>query len=329
MRKHIAILKGGSSSERVISEQTAENIADSLDAEKYIPFLIDVTHGEWWYEDADAGTRYPVNKTDFSVPLPSKKLSFDFAVIAIHGTAGEDGSLQGYFEMMRIPYSSSGILASSLSFDKIRCKQFVKGFGIPVAEEVVLRKGDTIAADAIAKQLGMPCFVKPNTAGSSFGVTKVFKAEELKEAVFKAYTEDSTVIIEEFMDGVEVSCGVFKTQEKSFILPVTEIDTRNEFFDYEAKYTPEVTDEITPARISDEETRLVQEYSGKVYDAIGCMGLVRVDFIIQNGIPYFLELNTIPGLSKNSIVPKQLRTIHMNETDVFTMLIEDLMQRFD
>jgi D-alanine-D-alanine ligase len=322
---NIAILAGGPSSERVISLQTAANISEKLSEAGHDCYTIDVDGSKWIYDISDQAIS--VDKNDFSLSLSGQKLSFDYVVIAIHGKQGEDGLLQGYFDVMDIPYSSPGVLASALTYDKIRCKQFLSDQNVPMAAQYLIRKGDKINADAIVDALGLPVFVKPNTAGSSFGVTKVYEKESLETAIHHAYTEDDQVIIEEFIKGVEVSCGVIKTRDKDLVLPVTEIDTKNDFFDYDAKYDPELTDEITPARISDKETKAVQELTSRVYDLTGCKGLVRVDFIIKNEIPYFLELNTIPGLSPNSIVPKQVRSIGMTEREILVMAMEDSLLR--
>jgi D-alanine-D-alanine ligase len=322
---NIAIMAGGPSSERVISLQTAKNIADKLSISGHHCYLIDVNASNWIYDIEKAAIH--VDKNDFSLNLDSKKISFDYVVIAIHGKQGEDGLLQGYFEFMNIAYSTCDVLSSALTFDKIRCKQFLSDFDVPMAKQYLLKKGDVIHTQEIVNQLNLPVFVKPNTAGSSFGVTKVYEEAKLEEAIMHAYTEDSRIIIEEFVDGVEVSCGVLKTAEKELVLPVTEIDTKNDFFDYEAKYDPELTDEITPARISDDETIAVQSLASKIYDLTGCHGIVRIDFIIRKGVPYFLEVNTIPGLSPNSIVPKQVRSINMSEQTLLEMVLEDSLRR--
>ncbi|MEA1874369.1 MAG: D-alanine--D-alanine ligase [Bacteroidota bacterium] len=318
---NIAILAGGPSSERVISLQTAANVSEKLSDAGHDCYTIDINGPRWIYDVS--GQAISVDKNDFSFELNGQILRFDYVVIAIHGKQGEDGLLQGYFDVMNIPYSSPGVLASALTYDKIRCKQFLSDQNVPMAEQYLIRKGDTINADAIVDKLGLPVFVKPNTAGSSFGITKVYKKESIEAAINYAYSEDNQVIIEEFIQGVEVSCGVIKTHDKELVLPVTEIDTKNDFFDYDAKYDPELTDEITPARISDDETKAVQELTSLVYDLTGCKGLVRVDFIIKNGISFFIELNTIPGLSLNSIVPKQVRSIGMTEREMLVMAMED------
>ncbi|MGM0650454.1 MAG: D-alanine--D-alanine ligase, partial [Bacteroidota bacterium] len=315
MPVNVAIMAGGPSSERVISLQTAENIANSLPKEKYSPYIIDV-NGPAWIYNLDKPNETPVDKNDFSLTLDSKKIQFDIAVIAIHGKQGEDGMLQGYFECMHIPYSTSGILCSALTFNKIRCKSFLGKYNIPMARELIFNKTDDINPKDIVSKLGLPLFVKPNTAGSSFGITKVYKTEDIPAAVKHAFTEDKTVIIESFLDGIEVSCGILKTANHSWVFELTEIDTKRDFFDYDAKYTPELTDEITPARIPKSESDAVKANASFIYDILNCRGIVRIDFIIKDSIPHFLEVNTIPGLSKNSIVPKQIRQAGLTEAQV-------------
>ncbi|HKK66805.1 MAG TPA: D-alanine--D-alanine ligase [Bacteroidales bacterium] len=326
MQLNVAIMAGGPSSERVISLQTAANIADSLRSDAYRIWKIDINGANWIY-DPKGIDETPVDKNDFSIRVKGDKIRFDIAVIAIHGKQGEDGTMQGYFEAMNIPYSTSDVLSSALSYDKIRCKIFLKNWDIPMAREIVIRKGDSIQPETIVSELGLPVFVKPNTAGSSFGVTKVYEKDKLRSAIEHAFTEDKQVIVEQFIDGVEVSCGVLKTAISQRVFPVTEIDTKRDFFDYDAKYTPELTDEITPARSSEAETKAVQQYTSLVYDKLGFHGLVRVDFIIKSGVPYYLEANTIPGLSKNSIVPKQIRSMGLSETEIFNEVITDSLRR--
>ncbi len=323
---NIAIIAGGPSSERVISLQTAANISEKLTAAGHACKLIDVNGSQWIYNPESEAVG--INKNDFTLQLKGEIIHFDYVVIAIHGKQGEDGLLQGYFDTMNIPYSSCGVLSSALTYDKIRCKQFLSAFeNIPMAKQYVISKGQRINSDEIVEQLGLPVFVKPNTAGSSFGVTKVYKKENLEKAITEAYKEDSEVIIEEFIEGVEVSCGVIKTEKESLVLPVTEIDTDNDFFDYEAKYTAALTREITPARISEKETLAVQTVTSRIYDLLACAGIVRVDYIIKNGLPYFLEVNTIPGLSPNSIIPKQVRAIGMTEQEILLMAMNDALSR--
>lgn len=320
----IAIMAGGNSSERKISLKTAQQILESIDKSRFTPVIVDVK-GTRWMAIVD-GEKYPIDKNTFSFQRKNRRIRFRFAWIAIHGTPGENGMLQGYLDCLNIPYSSCSTLVSALTFDKHMCKMYLQHFDIHMAKSILVREGDNVDAEQIAEQLGLPLFVKPNTSGSSFGVSKVKKSEDIVTALKKAFAEDKEVIVEAFISGTEVSCGVFKSKKASYVLPVTEIVSPNEFFDYHAKYFSKKTQEITPARISDELTKLVQQYTSEVYDALHCHGIVRVDFIISNNIPYFLEINSVPGMSRESIIPKQLRTAGIDITSFLSEVIDDRMR---
>ncbi len=323
--KNIAILSGGYSSERHISINTANQILSELDKKKYRASIIDVNNeGLFLINGNDS---FPVNMNDFSVDLEGNTIKFDFVINALHGTPGEDGKIQGYLDLMKIPYSSCGVFTSALTFDKIATKKVLHDSKVLMAKMIAHHKDENINYAGIEKEIGYPCFVKPNMAGSSYGVTKVFKKEELEKAIDLAHTEDDTVLIEEFIEGIEVSCGLFKTKNRTLVLPITEIDTKNEYFDTDAKYDPELTDEITPARVPLEHSNKVQQTALRIYEELNCKGIVRVDFIIKNGEPYFLELNTIPGMSAASIVPKQLNTIGMTIGDAFGEIVEDGLKK--
>ena len=326
MKKNIAIVAGGDSSEYVVSINSAEQVSKWIDKEKYNVFTVLVKGTEWVAKDKTISDLI-VNKDDFSFTLNNQKTRFDCALILIHGTPGEDGKLQGYFDTLHIPYTTANTLASAITFNKIFSKNYLKPFNIPIAKYFVVNKGDTIDANKIFEITGLPCFVKPNCSGSSFGVTKVKEKEKLNEAIEEAFKEDNEVIIEEFLDGTELACGVFKTNEKSFIFPPTEIISKNEFFDYEAKYTDGMADEITPARISTELTKEIQNLSSQIYDIFQLNGIVRVDYIYAKNQLYFLEVNTIPGMSAASIVPKQIEAAGFDPKDIFGLAIEDAIER--
>ncbi len=253
-------------------------------------------------------------------------MRFDGVFIAIHGSPGENGLLQGYFEMMGIPYTGCGAFCSALAFNKLACKLFLKNYNIPMAESVMIRKGEKPDPASIIKQTGLPCFVKPNDSGSSFGVTKVKNREELLPAIGTAFRESDEVLVEAFMDGREVACGVVKTKKKSIVLPVTEIISKNEFFDYEAKYTPGRSDEVTPANMAPDLSEKVRMLSSSIYDLLGCRGIVRVDFIIKGDTPYFLEINTIPGMTEESIIPKQSESAGIPLTELYSMVLDDILE---
>ncbi|MDD2635160.1 MAG: D-alanine--D-alanine ligase [Bacteroidales bacterium] len=320
--KNIAVVAGGYTSEREISLNSGNQILNSLDKHLYKGYLIDVRK-EGFYCKSD-NKDYKVDLNDFSCIINNKKIKFDFAYISLHGSPGEDGKVQSMLDIINIPYSASDPISSVITFDKVVCKKVLADTNIIQAKSIIIKDdNEPFSVDEICEYLGLPCFVKPNTAGSSYGVTKVYKKDKLIDAVNLAKTEDTIVIIEEFISGTEVSCGVLKTTKNSYVLPITEIDTKNDYFDTEAKYDPNLTDEITPARISAEETKLIQENSSFIYDLLNCKGIVRIDFIIKNKTPYFLEVNSIPGMSAESIVPKQIRTIGKNLTEILTEIIED------
>ncbi|MEE1099710.1 MAG: D-alanine--D-alanine ligase [Alistipes sp.] len=325
-RLHIALLAGGNSSERGIALQSAAQIAAALDHEKYDVKVVDLHYRNWTYTAPD-GKNYEVDKNDFSIEVDGVKRPFDYALVIIHGTPGENGMLQGYLEMMGIPHSSCSTTSSVITFDKISTKRAVRDCGVNLAREVFLRRGDSVDVDAIVEELGLPMFVKPNASGSSFGVSKVSRREDLERAVELAFTESDEVLIEEAIVGREMACGVLVTKKQTLLFPVTEIVSKKEFFDYEAKYEAGMSDEITPADISDEVLKELNRMTLAAYKACRCSGVVRVDFIVtESGKPYMIELNSIPGMSGGSIVPKQAREIGLSLGELFDMVIEDTMK---
>ena len=319
----IALLAGGDSSEREIALQSAAQIDAALDHDKYDITLIDL-HGRDWHYTAPDGREWQVDKNDFSLTVEGARKEFDYALIIIHGTPGEDGRLQGYLEMMGIPFSSCSMTSSVITFDKITTKRTLAGRGINLARERFLRRGEAWDAAAIAGELGLPLFVKPNASGSSFGVTKVRTADELPAAVEKAFSESDEVLIEEYVAGREMGCGVMIVGGKEYLFPVTEIVSKKEFFDYEAKYTAGFSDEITPADIAPEVKAELNRMTLEAYRACRCSGVVRVDFIVTpDGRPYFIELNSIPGMSPGSIVPKQVKAMVMTMGQLYDIIIAD------
>ncbi|MEG0948592.1 MAG: D-alanine--D-alanine ligase [Bacteroidales bacterium] len=326
MKKNIAIVAGGDSSEVVVSLKSAQGIYSFLDKEKYNVYVITIIGTTWQYED-EAGVIYPIDRNDFSFCKGAEKICFDFAYITIHGTPGENGLLQGYFDLLRIPYSCCGVLAAAVTFNKYICNQLLKSFGIRVADSVVLRKGDAIATETVVTQIGLPCFVKPNVGGSSFGTTKVKTADQVQSAISTAFAEGEEVIIEAFMAGTEVTCGCYKVAGKEVVFPITEVVSKNEFFDYDAKYNADQVDEITPARIADEMTARIQLLTSRIYDLIGCKGIIRVDYIIIGNEPYLLEVNTTPGMTPTSFIPQQVRAAGLEIREVLTEIIENEFNR--
>lgn len=320
----IAIVTGGNSSEFEISLKSAEEVGKKISS-IYIVYIIKIRGTNWYWED-QKGRYYNIDKNDFSLVTDEYRIRFDGVFIAIHGTPGENGLLQGYFDMMSIPYTSCGAFCSALTFNKQACKLFLKEYMIPMADAILIRQGETIDPGSIIKQTGLPCFVKPNDSGSSFGVTKVKEKEELLPAIVSAFRESKQVLVETFMDGREVACGVVKTKKKDFVFPVTEIISKNEFFDYDAKYTPGRSDEITPADMSSGITKEIQRLSLLIYDLLTCKGIVRVDFIVIGEKPWFLEINTVPGMTRESLVPKQAAAAGIELKELYSMVVEDMFE---
>ena len=321
-RLKIAFLAGGDSPEREIALQSAAQIEQALDHEKYDITLIDIHHRDWCYTAPD-GSRWQVDKNDFSLTVAGERKAFDYALIIIHGTPGEDGRLQGYLDMMGIPYSSCSMVSSVITFDKLTTKRVLAG-RVNLARECFLRCGEAYDPQAIVSELGLPLFVKPNASGSSFGVTKVHTAGELPAAIEAAFAQGSEILIEECITGREIGCGVLIAGGREYVFPETEIVPKNEFFDYEAKYTAGRSEEITPARISPEVRAELNRMTLEAYKTCRCSGVVRVDFIVTpEGKPYFIELNAIPGMSPGSIVPKQARAMGMSLGELYDLIIAD------
>jgi len=322
MKRTIAIIAGGDSSEYEVSMNSAKGIYSFIDKEKYTLYLVELTRQKWEAILTD-GSRTPIDKNDFSFMENGVKVKPDFAYITIHGTPGENGILQGYFELLGIPYSTCDVLVSALTFSKFTLNQYLKSFGIRVAESMLVNKQHEVSEDLIIEKIGLPCFIKPNASGSSFGVTKVKTREQIRPALQAAFKESDDVMIEAFMDGIELANGCYKTKEKSVILPITEVVSQNEFFDYNAKYKGEVT-EITPARLSPELTDRVQKLSSAIYDILKCKGIVRIDYIITEGEKInMLEVNTTPGMTATSFIPQQVRAAGLDIKEVMTDIIEN------
>lgn len=319
--RKIAIVCGGDSSEAEVSLRSAKGLYTFIDKTIYKVWIVVIKKGSWYVRLNEEETA-PIDKNDFSFCQNEEKIHFDFAWITIHGTPGEDGRLQGYFDLLDIPYSCCGVLAAAITFNKFTCNQFLKGFGVSVAESVLLRKGQNISDENVIEKVGLPCFIKSNVGGSSFGVTKVKKAEEIQTAIAKAFAEGPEVIIESFLSGTEVTCGCYKTRKGSHLLPLTEVVTNNEFFDYDAKYKGQVN-EITPARIPDETRDHVQKITSLIYDILGCKGIIRADFIITDDKIALLEVNTTPGMTPTSFIPQQVAKADLQMSDVMCDIIED------
>lgn len=322
MKRTVAIIAGGDSSEHEVSMNSAKGIYSFIDKEKYNLYIVELSKKAWDAVLPD-GTRSKIDKNDFSFMDGEKKVKPDFAYITIHGTPGENGILQGYFELLDIPYSTCDVLVSAMTFSKFTLNQYLKGFGIRVAESMLVNKHFGIEDKDVIEKIGLPCFIKPNASGSSFGVTKVKTAEQIQPALQAAFAESDDVMIEAFMDGIELANGCYKTREKSVVFPITEVVSDNEFFDYNAKYKGEVT-EITPARLSPELTERVKKLTSAIYDILGCKGIVRIDYIITEGEKInMLEINTTPGMTSTSFIPQQVKAAGLDIKDVMTDIIEE------
>ena len=332
MKKIIAIVAGGDSSEHDVSLRSAQGISSFLDKERYEIYTIEIKGLVWEAILAD-GSRSHVSREDFSFQDGEKKVRPDFAYITIHGTPGENGILQGYFDLIGMPYSTSGVLIEAMTFNKFTLNQYLKGFGVSVSESMVVRKGfeHLVTDDEIVGKIGLPCFIKPNAGGSSFGVTKVKTAAEIAPAIARAMNESDEVMIEAFMPGTEITCGCYKTREKEVVFPITEVVTGNEFFDYNAKYNGQVQ-EITPARLKEETAERVRLITSTIYDILGCSGIIRIDYIIspvtdEDGSTHerinMLEINTTPGMTATSFIPQQVKAAGLDIKDVLTDIIEN------
>lgn len=320
-RKNIALIAGGYSAEYEVSINSAQNIYAAIDDMRYNKYLVVITKEKW--EVHYNNEIFPIDKNDFSFTSENEKISFDFAYITIHGTPGENGLLQGYLAMLDIPHSTCDNFAASLTFDKYTCNHFLKQFNINIADSLLIRNKEQYTIDEINKAVGTPCFVKPNADGSSFGISKVNTLNELQQALDKAFSYCNEVVVEKAINGLEFTCGAVKTSKEIIILPVTEIIPKNEFFDFEAKYDPTMAEEITPARISEKLTKFLQAQTSMIYDTLKCKGIIRVDYIIENNIVYVLEVNTTPGMTSNSFIPKQIEASGRRLKDVISLIIED------
>lgn len=323
--KNIAIIMGGYSSEYKISLISGNVVYQFLDKSQFKGFRIHIFKEKWVYVD-DNEAEFPIDRNDFSINVEGSKISFDAVFNAIHGTPGEDGLMQAYFELLNIPQTSCDYYQAALTFNKRDLLSVLKPYGIKTAISYYLNKGEHINTEEIISKVGLPCFVKPNKSGSSFGISKVKTADELPIAIEVAYKEDNEIIIESFLDGTEVSVGVINYKGKVTVLPITEIVSENDFFDYEAKYQGK-SQEITPARISDEMTAKVSAVAKRAYEVLKMKGFSRSEFIIVDGEPYMLEMNTIPGLTTESLIPQQAKVAGISLTDLFTNAIDLALEK--
>ena len=324
LKRNIAIVCGGDSSEHDVSLRSAQGLYSFFDKERYNVYLVDVK-GMDWHVNLHDGTTAPIDRNDFSFQENGKLVMFDYAYITIHGTPGENGIMQGYFELIHLPYSTSGVLVEAMTFDKFVLNNYLRGFGVSVAESLLIRKGyeELVSDDEIEEKIGMPCFVKPAADGSSFGVTKVKNKDQLAPAIRKAMMESDDVMVESFLEGTEITVGCYKTKEKTVVFPITEVVTKNEFFDYDAKYNGQV-EEITPARIPEETAERARQLTSFIYDILHCNGIIRIDYIISKDQKIsMLEINTTPGMTATSFIPQQVRAAGLDIKDVLTEIVEN------
>jgi len=304
MKKTIAVASGGTSSEYVISMKSASTILSFIDRERYNPYQVVISQEGWYVLHNEH--KLPINKDNFSFQLDGQEIKFDFVYNTIHGTPGEDGKVQGYFDLLGIPYSGCDVITSSITFNKNLCKRVIASYGITTPQSVMLNRQMNYEIDQLARELDFPCFVKPNNGGSSFGASKVDLAGQLETAINLAFEHDTEVLIEEYIQGTEMTCGVFTQDGKAQALPITEVVSKNAFFDFKAKYEGD-SEEITPARISEAQTEECQKLSERIYTLLNCRGLARIDYLMKEGVFYFIEANTTPGFSLESIIPQQIR----------------------
>jgi D-alanine-D-alanine ligase len=317
--KKVAVIEGGYSKEKAISVKSAQTVFDNLDRTKFAPTRVLIDENDWTAYDEEG--QYLIDKNDFSFIKNDLKVQFEYAFIVIHGTPGEDGKLQGYLDIIGIPYNTSSAAIMALTFQKFHCNQYLKNFGINVPEAVLIKPDDEINESQIIEKVGLPCFVKPTDGGSSFGITKVKKDNDLLPAIKEAFNHGTEIVVEENIEGREVTCGVYRDTQGAKALPVTEIISENEYFDYDAKYNGK-SKEITPAELDDEMTKNIKNLTKKIYGVLGMKGIARIDYMInKKGIPFLIEINSVPGMSKESIVPQMIKTQNLNLKKVLNDLI--------
>lgn len=326
IKRNIAIVCGGDSSEHDVSLRSAQGLYSFFDKERYHVYIVDVK-GTDWHVNLDNGDIVPIDKNDFSFVQAGTTVYFDYAYITIHGQPGENGVMQGYFDLIHLPYSTSGVLVEALTFNKYVLNNYLRSFGVNVADSLLLRRGESYDEKEIEHRLGMPCFVKPAADGSSFGVSKVKEADRLAPALRVAFMESDEVMVEGFLDGMEISQGIYKTKGKTVVLPATEVVTSNEFFDYDAKYNGQVK-EITPARLSPETAAKVSAETARIYELLHANGIIRIDYIISkdsegSDVVNMLEINTTPGMTATSFIPQQVRAAGLDIKEVLTEIVEN------
>jgi D-alanine-D-alanine ligase len=322
---NVVLFMGGDSGEYEVSIASSSQVKNNLDPEKYEVYPVLIKNGSWYYTGANR-TQIPFDRNDHSLHIGNEIIKFDCAFIAIHGTPGEDGKLQGYLDIAGIPYTTCDVTTSALTFNKYFSNDLAKQYGVKVASTIFIRKDEPWNADSLVAEVGLPCFIKPNKAGSSVGVSKVYEQSEIEVAIIKAFAEDDEVLVQQFIKGREMACGVFMLNGTIQVLPVTEVISKNDFFDYQAKYTEGLASEITPAPVTEEQSNECKRLTEYMYRKFNCKGVVRFDYFLSDGEWWFLEVNTVPGFSDGSIIPKQVRAAGIEMKDFFSSLIVEAMQ---
>lgn len=321
MKKNVVVIVGGNSAEYEVSIKSGNHIFSEVDGDRYNKYLMVLRGRDWQVLIEDK--KYPVDKNTFSFQLDGQTVSFDFAYITIHGNPGENGMLQGYLDMMSVPYSTCSTLCEAITFDKYTCTNYLQGFGIVTTNPVMLSRGKAYNKEAVLRAVGLPCFVKPNAEGSSFGVSKVKSADEFDVALQEAFSKCREVLVEAFIDGTEFTCGLYKAGGKKVVFPVAEVIPKKEFFDYEAKYDAKMSEEIIPGRFSEEITGRIQNMASEVYEILRCEGIVRIDGFVKGDEVIMLEVNTTPGMTANSFIPKMVKVMGASLREIITEIIEN------
>ena len=319
---NIVLFMGGDSGEYEVSIGSASQVKNYLDDEKYNVFPVLIRDGKWTYT-TEKGPQIPFDRNQHCLNISSETVKFDCAFIAIHGTPGEDGKLQGYLDIAGIPYTTCDVTTSAITFNKYFCNDLATQYGVKVASTIIIRKGESWDAELLSNAVGLPCFIKPNKSGSSVGVSKVYDTAGIPDAIAKSFAEDDEVLVQQFVKGREMACGVFTLKGKVQVLPITEVISKNDFFDYKAKYTEGLASEITPAVITDSQSLECRKLTEHLYKKFNCKGVVRFDYFLSGDEWWFLEVNTVPGFSSGSIVPKQAKAAGFDLKDFFGFLIEE------
>lgn len=323
---NVVLFMGGDSGEYEVSIASSSQVKKNLDPEKYEVYPVLIRNGKWFYTDNN-GVQIHFNRNTHSLLIGNEAITFDCAFIAIHGTPGEDGKLQGYLDLAGIPYTTCDVTTSAITFNKYFSNDLAKQYGVKVAATVILKRNEPWNAESLAAEVGLPCFIKPNKSGSSVGVSKVYELAGIDVAINKAFAEDDEVLVQQFIKGREMACGVFSIKDKVHVLPVTEIISKNDFFDYHAKYTEGVADEITPAHITEVESNECQKITDYLYRRFNCKGVVRFDYFLVDNEWWFLEVNTVPGFSAESIVPKQVKAAGLELKEFFGALVDEALRK--